>query len=162
MPDTRSACTVAPVDSTDDSGSYLTPSFEHARVADAMRPRVLTCDPGTPLIAVAQRMSSEHVHAIVVLLEAVEPDREIDRRAWAVITDHDILRSAAFIADRTARDVATGEVLLAHPDERLPDVAQRMLEHGTSHAVVVEPRTERPVGVLSTLDIAGILGWGLG
>ena len=37
-----------------------------------------------------------------------------------------------------------------------------MLEHGTSHAVVVEPRTGRPIGVLSTLDIAGILGWGLG
>ncbi len=150
------------MDSTEQTGSYLTPSFEHARVADAMRPRVLTCDPGTLLVAVAQRMANEHVHAIVVLLEAVEPDREIDRRPWAVITDQDILRSAASIADRTAGEAATGEVLLAHPDERLPDVAQRMLEHGTSHAVVVDPRTGRPVGVLSTLDIAGILGWGLG
>ena len=37
-----------------------------------------------------------------------------------------------------------------------------MLEQGTSHAVVVEPGTGRPVGVLSTLDIAGILGWGVG
>ena len=147
---------------TDPSGSYLTPSFDHARVADAMRPRVLTCDPATPLVNVAQRMASEHVHAIVVLLEAVEPERESDRRPWAVITDQDILRSADSIAGRTAGDVATGEVLLAQPDERLPDVAQRMLEHGTSHAVVVEPRTGRPVGVLSTLDIAGILGWGLG
>jgi hypothetical protein len=27
---------------------------------------------------------------------------------------------------------------------------------------VVEPRTGRPVGVVSTLDIAGILGWGRG
>jgi CBS domain-containing protein len=150
------------VDSTDPSGSYLTPSFEHARVADAMRPRVLTCEPGTPLMAVAQRMASEHVHAIVVLTEAAEVDRETERLPWAVITDQDILRSAAAVADRTAGDVATGEVLIAHPDERLPDVAQRMLEHGTSHAVVVEPRTGRPVGVLSTLDIAGILGWGLG
>ena len=79
-----------------------------------------------------------------------------------MITDQDILRSADSIAGRTASDVATGDVLLADPDERLPDVAQRMLEHGTSHAVVVEPRTGRPVGVLSTLDIAGILGWGLG
>lgn len=157
MPDASPACTVAPVDSTDPPGSYLTPSFEHARVADAMRPRVLTCEPGTPLMAVAQRMASEHVHAIVMLPEAAEPDRP-----WAVITDHDILRSAADVADRTAGDVATGEVLLAHPDEPLPAVAQRMLEHGTSHAVVVEPRTGRPVGVLSTLDIAGILGWGLG
>ena len=127
-----------------------------------MRPRVLTCDPGTLLVAVARRMASEHVHAIVVLPETVNPDGEVARRPWAVVTDHDVLRSAASAADQTAGDVATGEVLLAHPDEPLPDVAQRMLEHGTSHAVVVEPRTGRPVGVLSTLDIAGILGWGLG
>ena len=153
---------VALVDSTDPPGSYFTPSFEHARVADAMSPRVLTCEPGTLLMAVAQRMASEHVHAIVVLPEAVEPEPESDRRPWAVITDQDILRSADSIAGLTAGDVATGEVLLANPDERLPDVAQRMLEHGTSHAVVVEPRTGRAIGVLSTLDIAGILGWGLG
>jgi CBS domain-containing protein len=150
------------MDVTDSSGSYLTPSFDRARVADAMRPRVLTCDPGTALVAVAQQMASEHVHAIVVLSETVDPEGETGRRPWAVVTDHDILRSAASIADRTAGDVATGEVLLAHPDEPLPGVAERMLEHGTRHAVVVEPRTERPVGVLSTLDIAGILGWGLG
>ena len=153
------AATISLVDSTDPPASYLTPSFEHARVADAMRPRVLTCEPGTLLTAVAQQMASEHVHAIVVLLKA---EQESDRRPWAVITDQDILRSADSIAGRTASDVATGEVVLANPDERLPDVAQRMLEHGTSHAVVVEPRTGRPVGVLSTLDIAGILGWGLG
>ena len=66
------ACSVAPMESTDPPGSYLTPSFEHARVADAMRPRVLTCDPETPLVTVAQRMASEHVHAIVVLLETAD------------------------------------------------------------------------------------------
>jgi CBS domain-containing protein len=102
------------------------------------------------------------VHAIVVLHETVGADGEIGRRPWAVVTDHDILRNAAHIADRTAGDATTGEVLLAQPDERLPDVAERMLEHGTSHAVVVEPRSGRPVGVLSTLDIAGVLGWGRG
>ena len=107
-------------------------------------------------------MSTEHVHAIVVLPDAAAPDRGAARRPWAVVTDHDILRSARDVGDRTAGEVATGEILLAQPDEPLPDVAQRMLEHGTSHAVVVEPRTGRPVGVLSTLDIAGILGWGLG
>ena len=149
------------MDVTDSSGSYLTPSFDHARVADAMRPRVLTCDPGTLLVTVAQRLATEHVHAIVVLHETA-PDGEIDRRPWAVVTDHDVMRSAAAIAGRTAGEVAKGEILVTRPDERLPDVAQRMLEHGTSHALVVEPRTGRPVGVLSTLDIAGILGWGLG
>ena len=53
-------------------GSYLTPAFEHARVSDAMRPRVLTCDPQTSMVAVAQRMASEHVHAIVVLRETID------------------------------------------------------------------------------------------
>jgi CBS domain-containing protein len=143
-------------------GSYLTPSFEHARVADAMRPRVLTCEPATMLVTVAQRMASEHVHAIVVLRDTVDAEGVIGPHPWAVVSDHDILRSAPLFAELTAGDVATGEVLLARPDERLSDVAERMLEHGTSHAVVVEPGTGRPVGVLSTLDIAGILGWGLG
>ena len=149
------------MDVTHSSGSYLTPSFDHARVGDAMRPGVFACDPGTPMVTVAQRMAAEHVHAIVVL-ETVDSEGATDRRPWAVVTDRDVLRCAPEIAERTAGEVATGEVLLARPDERLPDVAARMVAHGTSHAVVVEPGTGRPVGVLSTLDIAGILGWGVG
>jgi CBS domain-containing protein len=144
------------------TGSYLTPNFTHARVADAMRPRVLTCDPQTNMVTVAQRMASEHVHAIVVLRETVDADGAIGRRAWGILTDRDVLRCAAEIDDRTAEDIASGEVLLVHPDDRIDDVAARMLDQHTSHAVVVEPRTDRPVGVLSTLDIAGILGWGRG
>ena len=66
------------------------------------------------------------------------------------------------IDDRTAGNVASGGVLLVHPDDRRMDVAERMLDEHTSHAIVVEQRTDRPVGVLSTLDIAGILGWGRG
>jgi hypothetical protein len=50
--------------------------------------------------------------------------------------------------------------LLDHPDDPLTDVAERILDQGTSHAVVVKPRTDRPVGVLSTLNVAGILGRG--
>jgi CBS domain-containing protein len=143
-------------------GSYLTPSFEHARVGDAMHPRVLTCDPQTTMVTVAQRMASEHVHAIVVLRESVDAAGAIGRRPWGIITDRDVLRCADVIEDRVADDVAMGGVLFVHPDDRLTDVAARMLDRQTSHAVVVDPRTDRPVGVLSTLDIAGILGWGRG
>jgi CBS domain-containing protein len=143
-------------------GSYLTPSFEHARVGDAMHPRVLTCDPQTTMVTVAQRMASEHVHAIVVLRETVDASGVIGRRPWGILTDRDVLRCAAEIDDRIAEDIATGGVLIVHPDDRLEEVAQRLLDQHTSHAVVVEPRTGRPVGVLSTLDIAGILGWGRG
>ena len=78
---------------------------------------------------------------------------------WGILTDRDVLRCAAMIDDRTAGNVASGGMLLVHPDDRLTDVAERMLDQGTSHAVVVEPRTDRPVGARSTLNVAGILGW---
>ncbi|MGZ8649998.1 MAG: CBS domain-containing protein, partial [Solirubrobacteraceae bacterium] len=53
---------------------------------------------------------------------------------------------------RPVRHVPLGGVLTVHPDDRLDAVAERMLDQHTSHAVVVEQRTDRPVGVLSTLD----------
>ena len=37
-----------------------------------------------------------------------------------------------------------------------------LLATRATHAVVVDDRTGRPIGVLSTLDVAGILGWGRG
>jgi hypothetical protein len=64
------------------------------------------------------------------------------------------------IDDRTAGSVVLGGVLLVHPDDGRTDVAERMLDQGTRQADVVEPRTDRPVGALSTLNVAGILGWG--
>jgi CBS domain-containing protein len=85
-------------DVTTPSGSYLTPRFEHATAADAMRPRVLTCSPETPLVTAAQRMTGEHVHARVI--QRWEPDGA--RRPWAVLTDFDVLRNAAVAEELTA------------------------------------------------------------
>jgi len=36
-----------------------------------------------------------------------------------------------------------------------------MCEHGTSHLIVVD-EAARPAGVVSTLDLAAALAWGLG
>ena len=47
-------------------GSYLLPQFEHATVADAMHPGILSCDADAPLTEVARMMSTHHVHCIVV------------------------------------------------------------------------------------------------
>jgi hypothetical protein len=35
-----------------------------------------------------------------------------------------------------------------------------MLSSEVSHLVVIQPGTQRPIGILSTADIAGVLGWG--
>jgi CBS domain-containing protein len=46
------------------------------------------------------------------------------------------------------------------PGERLQAAAQLMPRHDVSHLMVVDPAGHVPVGVLSTLDIAGIVAWG--
>ena len=135
-------------------GSYLTPSFVHASVGDAMRPWVLSCDPATPLVTVAQRMAGEHVHAIIVLAD------HGDRKPYAVVTDRDLLRAADRFDELTAGEIAKETILESRAGEPLTEAARRMADHDATHAVVVDDRSGRPVGVLSTLDIAGILGWG--
>jgi hypothetical protein len=35
-----------------------------------------------------------------------------------------------------------------------------MAEHEVSHLVVIQPHSRNPVGVLSALDLAGVLAWG--
>ena len=85
-----------------------------------------------------------------------------DRKPYAVVTDRDLLRVAHRFDELTAGEIATETVLEARVDEPLSDAARRMADHDATHAVVVDERSGRPVGVLSTLDIAGILGWGLG
>jgi CBS domain-containing protein len=46
--------------------------------------------------------------------------------------------------------------MVADSDE-LAHAAQLMVEHEVSHLIVVEPQSTRPVGVVSTLDIARAL-----
>jgi CBS domain-containing protein len=134
-----------------------TPAYARATVADAMHSAVLTCDPATPLVTIAQRMSAERVHAIVMLMPA---DGAGERIPWAVVTDLDVLRHAGRAGELTAADVAGPELLHAHPDDRLEAVAGRMARRAATHAVVVDRERGRPVGVLSTLDIARVVGWG--
>jgi CBS domain-containing protein len=139
-------------------GSFLTPSFEHALVRDAMRPLVLTCDPATPLVTVAERLAGEHVHALVVLRADAAAGGA--RRPSAVVTDRDVLRCASRMEELTAEEAATGELLEVDPDDRLADVAERMLKHAVAHALVVDADSGRPLGIVSTLDVAGVLAWG--
>jgi len=140
------------------AGSYREPSFDHATVADAMRPGVFTCRADTSLTAVARTMAEHHVHAVVVT-DTEFFDRAPDTHVWGVVTDATVLRNGATAVDRTAGGTATRDFVTAHPGDRLADVAATMTDRGASHAVVVDSHG-RPVGMLSTLDVAGIIAWG--
>jgi CBS domain-containing protein len=140
-------------------GSYLLPQFEHATVADAMHPGILSCDTEATLTEVARMMSTHHVHCIVVTGTG-EGDGD-GSEVWGVISDFDLL-SAGMRPDvpDIASAIAQQSVIRVITTAALRDVAELMLAEGSGHVVAVDPQTRRPVGILSTLDIAGVLAWG--
>jgi CBS domain-containing protein len=136
-------------------GSYLLPHLNHATVADAMHPGILACDAETSLTELARMMSTHHVHSIVV--EGAGDERPV----WGIVSDFDVLR-AGMSADRPNRaaDVARQPVIKLDTTAPLREAAELMLSKLASHVVAVDPQTRRPVGILSTLDVAGVLAWG--
>ena len=130
------------------------PAFEHARVSDVMRPGLITCQPDTKLRGVAQAMAANHVHSVVVLDIGKET-------TWRVVKDLDLIDLCVEGAgDKTAADAASDPVTIG-VDESVTAAAERMAEHGTSHLLAVDDDGS-PVGVVSSLDIAAALAWGVG
>lgn len=139
-------------------GSYLMPSFDHARVGDAMHPGVLACEPDATLTEVTRIMSTHHIHCLTVL--GVGHDGS-ERLVWRTITDLDVLRAGISAgAEPRAQDIASTPIVTVSPATPLREAAELMLAQGVSHLLVVDPELQRPTGILSTLDVAGTLAWG--
>lgn len=132
-------------------GSYLTPSYEHARVSDVMRAGVISCPPAESLRTVARIMATNHVHAVVITAGGDAP--------LGVVSDRELLREAGpDVEDRVAGTVAADPVTV-FADDPVAQATRTMLDSGVSHAIVVDAGG-RPLGVISALDIAGVLAWG--
>jgi CBS domain-containing protein len=140
-------------------GSYLTPSLEHAKVADAMHPGVMTCDPDATVTQVARMMASHHIHSLVVIGAS---RGQGDSLSWGIISDLDVLRAGVDPSDQTAATMATHPVVTVDPTTPLLEAVRLMLTHNAPHVLVIDSRKQRPIGILSTLDIAGVLAWGEG
>lgn len=133
-------------------GSYRSPSFEHALVSDAMRPGVITCPPDTSLRGLARIMATNHVHSVVVTAGGDAP--------IGVVTDRQLLESAGGDAQE-----ATAASLATNPDTVFADIplsraTELMVERGVTHLLVTDAGG-RALGILSALDVAGVLAWGL-
>jgi CBS domain-containing protein len=134
-------------------GSSIAPSFEHEQVSDVMRHGVISCEPEASLRDVARIMASYHIHAVVVTLRD---------DVWGVISSADLLQVAGTERERSdAGDVAATDFVSIAADATLEEAAQQMRDHTVEHSVVVDGNG-RPVGMLSTLDVAGALAWGEG
>jgi CBS domain-containing protein len=139
-------------------GSDRAPALEHALVEDVMRAGIISCGPETDLTTVARMMAVNHVHAVVV--SGVEPSRNGgEHLAWGIITALDLVTAAMpGVGSAEAGELASTEVLTVDMREPLERAVQLMVEHQLSHLLVVSGA--RPVGIVSTLDVAGCLAWG--
>jgi CBS domain-containing protein len=137
-------------------GSYLTPAFEHATVADAMHVGIVTCAPDAQLATVAQTMASHHVHCVAVLGVRVDDGEHL---VWGTISDLDLTRAAWSGEEPDAGTMAVTPAVTVEAATPLAEAVELMFEHGIAHLVVTDGDA-RPIGVLSTLDVAGIVAWG--
>jgi CBS domain-containing protein len=127
-------------------------AIEHATVTDIMTPRVIHCAPETPLLNVAWLMAENSVHAVYVFDYEVKDDEA--GRMWGLVSDLDLIASLPVIDERTAGNSAVTPLVTVSLDERLRRAAQLMVETANAHLAVIDPATGRPVGVLSSIDIA--------
>jgi CBS domain-containing protein len=101
-------------------------------------------------------MASYRVHAIVVHADEVPlPGGD----AWGVVTDADLVRAALDngVDVLTAKQVAATPAVIVFSSDPLERAMQLMAEHEVTHVIVVERHSGRPIGVLSTLDVARAL-----
>lgn len=136
--------------------NYLTPSVGHATVADAMHAGILFCEPDASLTEIARLMATHHVHCIAVT--GVSHDGQADCTVWGLISDLDLMRAGTrFGSDQSARALALEPVISVRSTMPLRQASEAMIEHGVSHIIVIDPETRRPTGVLSTLDVIGVM-----
>lgn len=144
---------MAVVSEPTDHRGYLVARLRHARVADAMHHTLLSCPADAPLSDAASLMCSKGVHLIV----AIDP---VSGAAVGVLSDAALL---AAILDREEDRVSLAEVVepsfeTISSDAPLLAAAERMRARGTSHLLVKDASSGKLSGVISTLDVAGVLG----
>jgi CBS domain-containing protein len=129
----------------------MTTSRAHASVADVMTANVIHCVPETPLRDVARLMTSHAIHAVYVL------DPRLDGNPadlWGLVSDLDVAAAWPVIDERTAGNSAVTPLVTVASDEPIGRAAQLMAESDCAHLAVIDRRTQQPVGVVSSLDIA--------
>jgi CBS domain-containing protein len=131
--------------------------LQKLRVVDAMHPGVIACPFETSLQTVARMMATYRVHAVVVL--AHEGDEAPGGTLWGVVSDTDLLQAGQDhdFDIQTAQALAATPALTVESRESLARAVQLMVEHEVAHLIVVERHSKRPIGVLSTLDVARAL-----
>ena len=116
-----------------------------------MSRELVSCPADASLQAVAALMSAEAIHCVVVI--------DGDTSLWGVVSDLDLVAAASVrpLAEQPAGGTAMRPAVTVEPSESLDVAVRLMARSGVAHLVVVDAAAGRPVGVLSTLDLAAPL-----
>jgi CBS domain-containing protein len=125
-------------------------------VGEVMHPGVIVCSPEAPVRHAAWLMSTHRIHAVIAL-----GDDEAGG-LWGVVTDSDVLDAAATdeLDKLTVGAVAQTQVVTISRSDSLARARGRMHEHGVTHLLVTA--RDRPVGIVSTLDLIDAAAAGVG
>ncbi len=126
------------------------PILRQITVGDAMHAGIVTCSPSAGLDEVAAAMAEHGIHCLVAIDEG--PPGEDDDRLWGVVSDLDLMRGIESPVGLDAGNLAELDVATVAPGDTLDHAARTMVRRRLAHLVVVADG--RPVGVVSTLDIA--------
>jgi CBS domain-containing protein len=119
--------------------------IDSARVGDCMRAGIFTCDPHASLRELATTMSSLRIHALALRTAPGQPLR--------FITDLEVMAGVALSDQLQAGDLVPAAATTVSRLQSLREAAQRMVERGAAHLIVIDETSGHPVGVLSTTDI---------
>ena len=133
--------------------SQATETLARLPVRSAMQLGLFNCAADDGLAAVARTMAEQRVHSVVVA-DVSRRDHAGEHLAWGIVSDMDLMRALEGGADATAGEVAATEIVVVSPRDSLAQAVQLMTDHDTAHLVVASPETGRPVGMISSLDIA--------
>jgi CBS domain-containing protein len=134
-------------------------TFESAAAGDLMSRGVISCPPETPLRVVAKMMATHGVHAIFVFEHSDDEDPQL----WAVVSDLDLVAATRLDLDTlTAGATAVTPLVSVATDCPISEAGSLMAQYGIAHLAVTDPVSRRPIGVISTLDIARAIAAGLG
>jgi CBS domain-containing protein len=119
-------------------------------VGDAMHPGVITCRADTPACAVGRMMAAHRIHSVLVIGD--------DAACVGIVRDTEIEEAvfAGTIARQVAEDISV-EPAFVDPSDCVERAVELMHEHRTTHVVVANLETRRPVGVLSMLDVVDVV-----
>src|SRR5579884_164956 len=128
-------------------------ALSEARAGDAMHPGIATCPADASLGEVARALAEHRVHCVAVT--GIEP--RTHRLTWGLLGDLDLVLSLhqGPTAEPAGALARTQPVAVTREDS-LELAARLMIEHQTTHVVVVDG-AGLPTGMLSSIDVARVI-----